>query len=178
MKPIFPREISYKAIKIYKKLKHTQVMGCFMDEGTVNTKLPCICQMAYGEVEVQFHSFLRLALDRDEWSALHFSRCIRSERARYTLSSRLGVPAAYTDTLSSSLGVPAAYTDILEEINTFLLPEFEKLPACPDCNLLTILTIISLLLVDIVQMLIYKGRHIIAGMPSYFNCIRSCIKDM
>ena len=52
MKTNFPCEVSYKVIKINKKVKHTRVIGCFKDKGTVNAKLPCVCQMAYGEVEV------------------------------------------------------------------------------------------------------------------------------
>jgi hypothetical protein len=47
MKTNLPREVSYKAIKIYKELKHIQVIGCFRDKGSVN-----MCQMGYAEVEV------------------------------------------------------------------------------------------------------------------------------
>lgn len=52
MKTNFAREVSYKATKIYKKQKHIKVTGCFRDKGTLNAKLFCVCQMAYGEVEV------------------------------------------------------------------------------------------------------------------------------
>ena len=42
----FTCELSLMAIKIYKKLKPVQVIGCFKDEGTVNAKLSCMCHMA------------------------------------------------------------------------------------------------------------------------------------